>query len=132
MKFNRRKRFTPRIDIAPLVDVVFLLLLFFMLTSRMVSEPAILIDLPDSSTAEVQPTAEIVVSITGEGQVYLDEASLEVEELANALSERIKKETTPVVHVRADRLADVGVLVQVVDSVKLGGCSSFSIETMAR
>ena len=129
MKFERRKRFVAPLDIAPLVDVIFLLLLFFMLTSRMVSEPAIMIDLPDSSTAEVQTPSEIVISISDQGEVFLGEDQVPLENLTETLNVRLRQEHNPVVHLRADQEVEVGLLVRVVDCVKLGGCSAFSIET---
>ncbi len=129
MKFERRKQFTALLDIAPLVDVIFLLLLFFMLTSRMVSEPAIMIDLPDSSTAEVQTPSEVVISISDQGEIFLGEESISQDDLADTLRVRLRQENNPVVHLRADQEVEVGLLIRVVDSVKLSGCSSFSIET---
>ncbi len=129
MKFERRKQFTAPLDIAPLVDVIFLLLLFFMLTSRMVSEPAIMIDLPDSSTAEVQTPSEFVVSISDQSEIFLGEDPIALDDLPDTLRVRLQQESNPVVHLRADQEVEVGLLIRVVDSVKLSGCSSFSIET---
>lgn len=129
MKFERRKRFTAPLDIAPLVDVIFLLLLFFMLTSRMVSEPAISIDLPDSSTAEVQTPSEVVVTISDQGELFLGDEPVSLESLTDALKVRLQRKNSPVVHLRADHEVEVGLLIHVVDSVKQSGCSSFSIET---
>ena len=129
MKFERGKRFSPRIDIAPLVDVVFLLLLFFMLTSRLVSMPAIQVDLPDSATAEVTPPQELVVSITEQGRVFLGEEPISVESLPQAIEGLLGQGEDPAVRVRADRNAAVELLIRVVDGLKLGGCTSFSIET---
>ena len=85
---NGRKRFAAPLDIAPLVDVIFLLLLFFMLTSRMVSEPAIMIDLPDSSTAQVQTPSEVVISISDQGEIFLGEDPVELDSLTDTLGVR--------------------------------------------
>lgn len=129
MKFERGKRFAPRIDIAPLVDVVFLLLLFFMLTSRLVSMPAIQVDLPDSATAEVTPPQDLVVSISAQGQVYVGEDLVSLDSLPQAVQSLLGRGEDRGVRVRADRDAAVEVLIRVVDGLKLGGCTSFSIET---
>ncbi len=133
MKFERGKRFSLRIDIASLVDVVFLLLLFFMLTSRLVVTPAIQVDLPDSATAEVQPPEEVVVSLSEQGQVYLGEEAVSLEGLPLAIGQLLDQGAGQglemAVRVRADRDAAVGMLIRVVDGLKLGGCTSFSIET---
>ncbi len=131
MQFERGKRRSALLDIAPLVDVIFLLLLFFMLTSRMVSEPAIAVDLPDSSTAKVQTPSEIVITLGDHGDLFLGETPVSFEDLVDALKVRLEQEKKTVVHLRADHHVDVGTLIHVVDCVKMSGCSAFSIETKA-
>jgi biopolymer transport protein ExbD len=130
MKFERRKRYSALLDIAPLVDVIFLLLLFFMLTSRMVSAPAIVIDLPHSCTAEVHTPSKVIITITDQGELFLGETPVAFENFVDTLRmlHRQQKDTLAV-HLRVDNEVDVGLLVRVVDYIKMSGCASFSIET---
>ncbi|MGE4504687.1 MAG: ExbD/TolR family protein [Desulfovibrionaceae bacterium] len=129
MRFERGTRRERRIDIAPLVDVVFLLLLFFMLTSRMISDPAILVDLPESETAQAVDPAETAISIDREGLVFVGDAAVPLELLADTLCARFAGAAKPAVRIRADEGAAVGVLIRVVDAVRLAGCESFTMET---
>ncbi len=127
MEFERRKRRDSYIDIAPLVDVVFLLLLFFMLSFQIAAEPAIRLSLPDSKTADAQAAEEIVVSISREGAIYINEQPVTLEQVATVLQNKLQREREPSVKLKADREASVGLLVKLVDEIRLSGCSTFSI-----
>ena len=129
MQFERRKHHTAILDVAPLVDVIFLLLLFFMLTSRLVTEPAIAIDLPESNSAEMQPPSEIVISLTDQGKLFLGGATVSWDSLTESLTQRLRQKDKPTVRLRADKKAEVGLLIRVVDCVKACGCAAFNVET---
>lgn len=119
-------------NIAPLVDVVFLLLLFFMLTSHLIQEPAIKINLPESKTAEAQNDQMKTILITKNAEIYFMDKRVDIENLQRAIMEcatDIKKEF---VRIKADQEADVGLLVKVIDEVKLSGITNFSIITERR
>lgn len=132
MEFTRRRRSHRYIDMAPLVDVVFLLLLFFMLTFHMIMEPAIKIQLPTSRTAAAHTQNQIVVSISRQGVVYVGDQAVALPHLAALIRQRLKAAREPSVTIKADRAASVGLLVQVVDGVRLAGCAKFSIVTERR
>ena len=68
-------------DIAPLVDVVFLLLLFFMLTSHLMQEPAIKIKLPESKTAEAKDERVKTILITKNGEIYFMDKRVDLRNL---------------------------------------------------
>ncbi|WP_462407408.1 biopolymer transporter ExbD, partial [Bilophila wadsworthia] len=69
MKIKRRKRARNSMSITPLVDVVFLLLLFFALTLHFSPEEAIFVELPTSSSAKQQSETEIILTVTPEGVI---------------------------------------------------------------
>ena len=85
MEFERRRHSHHHIEIAPLVDVVFLLLLFFMLTSHLVQEPAVRIKLPESRTSEVKPETARTIWITKAEQIYFQDRPVELDRLVEAL-----------------------------------------------
>ena len=129
MEFERRRRRHTHIDIAPLVDVVFNLLLFFVITYNVVADPAIKIRLPQSVTMDTQAQETIVITISREGNTYVGDQLVPVEEVAPMIRQKFSQEREPSVKIKADRDVPVGLLVQVVDGVKLSGCSAFSIVT---
>lgn len=129
MEFRRRKHNHAHMNIAPLVDVVFLLLLFFMLTSQLVREPAIKVNLPDSKTAEAKREEMKTISITKNGEVYFMDKRVDIGNLQKAIAESVHDARHDSLRIKADREADVGILVSVIDEVKLSGITNFSIVT---
>ena len=119
-------------NIAPLVDVVFLLLLFFMLTSHLVQEPAIRIKLPESKTADAQNDQIKTILITKKAEVYFMDKRVDIENLQRAILETTPDVKNEFLRIKADHEADVGLLVKVIDEVKLAGITNFSIVTERR
>jgi len=119
-------------NIAPLVDVVFLLLLFFMLTSHLIQEPAIRIKLPESKTSEAQNEKVKTVFITKDAELYFMDKRVDIENLKRAILESTSDVKKDFVRIKADRDADVGLLVKVIDEVRLSGITNFSIVTERR
>src|SRR3990167_1866594 len=91
MRFERLKRRTSirkgQLDIAPLIDVVFLLLIFFMLTSNFVFQPGIKVSLPKAITSEVISSENIVVTVTGQDLLFLNEKPITIHDLTQRLKE---------------------------------------------
>jgi len=129
MEFERKKYNHSYMDIAPLVDVVFLLLLFFMLTSHLIQEPAIRIKLPESKTAEAKNEAIKTVLITKDGEIYFMDKRVDLRNLQTAINADMKDVQTDFLRIKADRDADVGILVSVIDEVRGSGVRNFSIVT---
>lgn len=119
-------------NIAPLVDVVFLLLLFFMLTSHFVREPAIPIKLPVSRTAELSQETERTVTVTRTGEIYFMDRRVDLENLGVAVRETGMRTKDIFLRIKSDQEADVGLLVSVIDEVRLSGVEKFSIVTERR
>jgi biopolymer transport protein ExbD len=129
IEFERRQKKHQHINLTPLVDVVFLLLLFFMLTSHFVVAPTIKIALPDSKTSEPEVKEEVIITIAKDGSLFLDKDPIMLTGLQYSLQEKLKKMKKPAVRIKADREAMLGVVVNVVDEIRLAGAGAFSIET---
>jgi biopolymer transport protein ExbD len=130
MEFERRRHDHSHMNIAPLVDVVFLLLLFFMLTSHLMQEPAIKIKLPESKTAEAQRDEIKTVYIAKDGSLYFMNRPVSLNTLKREIQTTIKDPEHDFVRIKADREADVGVLVSVIDEIRLSGLKNYSIMTV--
>ncbi len=129
MQFEPRTRRHSHMAIAPLVDVVFLLLLFFVLTFHIVPEQAMQIDLPRSTTADQRPEQGVVVTVTAAAEVRVDGEAAGLEQLGRVLARRRAEDPEQPVRIEADRAVDVGLLVRVMDRVREAGFSSFSLVT---
>ncbi len=132
MEFKRRRYNHSYLNIAPLVDVVFLLLLFFMLTSHFIEEQSIRVRLPESRTSEYTERAGIRISINEKGDVILNRKKVKVDDLHTLLKEQISLDKTKNVEIRADRDVKVSLLMKVIDEIRLAGINDFNIVTEKR
>jgi biopolymer transport protein ExbD len=131
MEFER-KRYHVHLDIAPLVDVVLNLLLFFMLTSHLIQEPAIKIRLPDSRTAESMSEISRTITITKNGELYFMDKRIDLKNLRVAIQDSLPEREKGFLRIKADKEVDVGLLVSVIDEVRLSDIKNFSIVTERR
>jgi biopolymer transport protein ExbD len=128
MKFKRHVEFEKgQLDIAPLIDVVFLLLIFFMLTSSYIFQPGIKIDLPKTVTSEAIQKENLVVAISAENTIYLNNRPVTL----NILKSLLKKSATDKrpLFIKADRKASLGKVVQVWDICREVGLTQINIAT---
>lgn len=115
------------LEIAPLIDVVFLLLIFFMLTSSFIFQPGIKINLPKAVTSEVLHEQNVVITITDKNLIYLEGEVITSKELTKRLKS-IAQEKRPLL-IRADRKASLGKVVEVWDLCRGSGISHVNIAT---
>lgn len=104
MRFRRHMELEhglKQIDIAPLIDMVFQLLIFFMLTSSFVMQPGIKINLPKAVTSEVVKYENIEIVVSGENVIYLNSKVLTTQELQSLLKQ-VAKRNQPIL-IKADR-----------------------------
>lgn len=121
----------PEINIISLIDVVLLLLVFFMLTTNFVLQSGIEVKLPQAKEATQKPSTELVVTITREGKLYLNQQPVKPEELADALKEVVASSSSggELLIVRADRRVEHGKVVKIMDLAKGAGIQRLAIGT---
>ncbi|SFL48398.1 ExbD/TolR family protein [Halanaerobium salsuginis] len=121
MNFKRPKTIKTGLDITPLIDVVFILLLFFMLTSNFIVENGLELNLPKSTTADEQTQNtqnNLVIFIDQSQHIFVGENQYNFSELNRLL---LKKETAgdlALVTLKADEKVPVGFMIQVMDVVR--------------
>lgn len=130
MEFERKKYNHTHINIAPLVDVVFLLLLFFMLSSHFIKEPVIKVKLPSSKTSENIKNEVKEIYITKENKIYFVDKEVNINELVQIATNHLSEDDF--VKIKADKEADVGILVSVIDEIRIAGIKNYSIVTERR
>ena len=131
MQFEGRRRTSHVPNLTPLIDIVFLLLIFFMLTSHFVRDEVLNIDLPEADSGEAldQPEQiEIIVTEAGEYSINSQTVSLEV--LENILQDEIKDQQEKVVRIRADKNVDLGIAIGAFDAARKAGASGIDIVTI--
>ncbi|MGB2705545.1 MAG: biopolymer transporter ExbD [Candidatus Omnitrophota bacterium] len=128
MRFKRRVFLEKGLlDIAPLIDVIFLLLIFFMLTSSFVFQPGIKINLPKALTSEVIQRENLIIVVTDDNSLYIDERLIGPEELSSRLG-IAAKESKPIL-IKADRKTSLGKVVEVWDLCRAEGIQKINIAT---
>ena len=129
MKFRRRLQQKVGIDMTPMIDSVFLLLIFFMIASSIIKDQGIQVTLPHAKSAESQPDRDLVISISREGVIYLNEVRVAKKDLYQKLRKLYKEVKRDFLIIRADEVIEYGVLVEVMDIARLAGIYNVSLST---
>lgn len=112
MGLKRRQRVEPEFSLAAMIDVIFLLLMFFMLTSNFVTTNSLQLQLPSSSSSSPMASTPLGVSIKKTGQFYLGSSPISKEALMAALSSKVKAENKDPKQVTITIAAEQGVPIE--------------------
>jgi biopolymer transport protein ExbD/biopolymer transport protein TolR len=129
MEFRTKKRALSRIEITPLIDVVLLLLIFFMISTTFVTTPGIKVKLPQAATQAATREQDIVVVVTEEGQLYFNNRRVTLDRLRLGLKEEVSKGGKDLLIVKADKESKHGRVVEVMDLAQQVGISRIAIAT---
>ncbi len=127
MDFIRTRKEEPHIEITPLVDIIFLLLIFFMLSSNFI-KPMIQMELPKAMSEEKLEKVDLVVTVDRKGSMYVNKEPVHLEDLRTVLEERMAKLGKYDIIFRGDKSIGYDTFVHVLDTAKLAGAVSFSVE----
>ena len=117
----------PRIELAPLVDMVFLLLIFFMVGAQF-ARPVFDLDLPEAGAGSSAPRVAATIVVDAQGQLYLDTRPLEFDALVQQLRQASEAEPDAAVLLRADAATPFRAIVQAFDAAESAGVHNLSIE----
>jgi biopolymer transport protein ExbD len=130
IRFSRKLNPISRVDLIPMIDVVFQLVVFFMVTSTFIITPGIGIEFPASETAERVAMSRLVVTVVSEEEVYLNKEVYTLESLQEALEEitvREKQELKSVV-LEGDRSLPYSLIVRVLDLLRKNGFQGVNLK----
>ncbi|MCH7225245.1 ExbD/TolR family protein [Haloferula sp. A504] len=117
------------LDISPLIDVVFLLLIFFIVTTVFVKETGIEVSKPRAASAEDLQKRAILLAVTDEGRVWHGGREIGMDGVRSVVSALLEEDSELPVVIRADAAAATEDTVAVVDAAKLAGAISVSLAT---
>lgn len=132
MKFRARRadETDSRIDLTSMIDVVFQLLIFFMVTTTFVTAPGLSVDLPAASSQDmVRESKDLTVTITKEGSLSLGQEQITLEDLERRFTDAATQSKQSVVIIQADKSVEHGLVVQVMDLARKGGIEHLAIAT---
>lgn len=130
MKFKGRMELEhglKQIDIAPLIDIIFQLLIFFMLTSSFVMQPGIKIQLPKVVTSEAVKIEDIEILVSSENVTYLNGKVVTLQELKALFKRTASKDQT--IMIKADKRSSLGRVVEIWDMARELGITQINIAT---
>ena len=129
MNFKRQRREETRVDVTPLIDIIFQLVLFFMVSTTFITAPGIQVDLPRSSAQEIlQDSSDVNIWMTNQGEVFVDEAPVNWAALDAKLSAASADPQTLVI-IKADTDVEHGRVVRVMDLARSKGLNRLAIAT---
>ncbi len=130
MKLQRPALKKARIEIIPMIDTIFFLLVFFMLTSlQTVKMSAPKVHLPNSSTSKLKPENKVVVTVDNQGKYYVDKAPVEFDGILPKLQEAVALNSNVTVVLNADKDEDMGELLKIMDIAKQANPGSLVMAT---
>ena len=129
MQIGTRKKRKITLNIISLIDVVLLLLIFFMLTTRFMENPGMKLDLPGSKSAEKTRLQDLEISVEPTGKIFLNNNEVMIEELADRLAESIPQSSEKSLILRADKNVTHGTVVEIMDIARTIGIEKIVIAT---
>ncbi len=109
------------IDMTPMLDIVFIMLIFFIVTTSFVKEAGIEVLKPKASNSKSNKSGNIFIAIRPNGEVWMDKRMVDIERVAANIERMLAEQPTDTVIVQADKEAKHGVVVKVMDAIKASG-----------
>ena len=115
------------IDLAPMLDFVMNLLIFFIITTSFVKEPGVTVDRPEALTAEHRESGNILIAIRANGEIWMDRKQVDLREVRPNIERLHVERPDDTAIVIGDKAAPAGVLAEVMDEVKAGGIQEVAV-----
>ena len=118
------------IDMSPMIDCVFILLIFFIVTTTFVEETGVEVDKPQSASAVRLEKTSILIALTAKGEVVYGGRDIGVSGVQPLVKRMLQKEDVPVI-IQADTASHSGMMVRIIDEAKLAGATKVSVASSA-
>ena len=115
------------INITPMLDVVFIMLIFFIVTANFIKEPGLEINRPDSETAEVTENAAILIAIGSAGEIYMDGRRIDVRQVKANVIKLLADNPQGTVVIQADEEASADAIIKAMDGARDAGVYDISL-----
>ncbi|MFP4475685.1 MAG: ExbD/TolR family protein [Desulfatibacillaceae bacterium] len=126
---KHRPRYQVQVPLTSLIDIVFLLLIYFLLTTNFMVDEGIDVNLPQAQASRPQNRAEITVYVDSQGRAFLENEEVALSELFDRLKDQLASNRDRPVVVKADRIVVLNKAVAVMDVAKAAGATSLCLAT---
>ncbi len=118
------------INMAPLIDMIFILLIFFLVTATFVRESGVEVRRPEAASAESKDAAGIFIAVTKDGDIFVDKNRVDLRSVRGIVEQFLLENPSGAVMIEADRQSITGRMVQVLDQCRLAGAENIAVSTV--
>ncbi len=115
------------INLSPLIDMVFLLLIFFVVTTSFVKESGIDVQRSTAATAEIKERGNVMIGVTQQGDIYMEGKKIDLRSIRPLVERALAEDPESAVVVVADKKSETGAIVKVMDQCRLAGARNVSL-----
>lgn len=126
MLYQRKTRRDATFDLSPLIDVVFLLLIFFMVSTTFKDHIGLDLELPQAESERVEQTKELIVAVDRQKAVYLSGEKTDVGRLKQQIEAELSQRTSKMVVLEVDASVEHGMVVEVMDAARAAGATGIT------
>ena len=127
MQFRRKAKPQIEINLAPLIDVIFLLVIFFAVSTTFLETAGLQLELPESSSTATREVEDIIVFLDADGELSLGEETMDEEQLKERLRSAMNATDRKVVVLQADTHTEHGVVVGIMDLIRESGAEALTV-----
>lgn len=128
IRYTRKKsRDSVQLNIAPLIDMVFILLIFFLVTTSFVKEAGVDVHRPVAQTAQKKEKTSIIIGITAENRIYIEGKPIDKRVVQSHMERFLMQNPNGSVVIAADEKSSSGTVIQVLDACRLAGVKNISV-----
>ncbi|AZM96298.1 ExbD/TolR family protein [Vreelandella venusta] len=113
------------VNLTPMLDVVFIMLIFFIVTTSFIKESGVEIERPEAAAASPRPDAQVLIAVTPEGAVWVDGKPVDVHRIGQQVADMLSDDGSVVI--QADRESTTGLLIEVMDRLKQAGVDQIAV-----
>jgi len=118
---------TGAIDLTPMLDVVFIMLIFFIVTASFIKEPGIQVNRPDATTAEFKKNANILVAINAENEIWINKNQVDPRQVKTQIQLLLAENPKGAVVIQADKESNIKTLAEVANKAREAGVGDVSV-----
>lgn len=113
------------VNLTPMLDVVFIMLIFFIVTTSFIKESGVEIERPEAAAASPRPDAQVLIAVTPEGAVWVDGKPVDVHRIGQQVADMLSDDGSVVI--QADQESTTGLLIEVMDRLKQAGVDQIAV-----
>ncbi len=129
MQFSKNQPKKVTLNITSLMDIMFILIIFFTVTSTFLEQPGIELKLPEAESSETHTAEKVIIFVDAQGKIYINKNQIQLEALAETVGELLQAQTEKMVVLRADEKTTHGTVIKVMDLLRKKGIYKIIIST---